>query len=86
MKPALRPPCLRATPAAVKTSTKAVWANVWGLVGLALRSWLLSMLGAMCCYVGLFFLLPLTRGAPVVAYRKVFPVGPPAAIPVVALR
>jgi len=67
--------------AAAKTSAKAAWANVWGLVGLALLSWLLSMLGAMCCYVGLFFVLPLTLGAPVVAYRKVFPAEPPAVVP-----
>lgn len=70
--------------AAVKTSVKAAWANVWGLVGLALLNWLLSVLGAMCCYVGAIFVLPLTLGASVVAYRKVFPAGPPMAIPVAA--
>ena len=67
---------------AAKTSAKAAWANIWGLVWLSLLSSLLSVLGAMCCYVGMFFVVPLTYGAQVVAYRKVFPAEQQTAIPV----
>jgi hypothetical protein len=65
---------------ALKLSAKAIWANKWGVLGLMLLNWLLSMLGALLCYIGLFLYLPIMFGAFAVAYRRIFPeLGPPPA-------
>jgi hypothetical protein len=58
---------------AVKLSARAVQANLGGVVGLVILSFLANLAGLMCCYVGVFFVSPITLGAQAVAYRKVFP-------------
>ena len=57
---------------AVKLSFKAAMANFWRLFGLALLSFLLSMAGVLACYVGVFFVLPITYAAVAAAYEQVF--------------
>lgn len=57
---------------AVKLSFKAAMANFWRLFGLALLSFLLSMAGVLACYVGVFFVLPITYAAVAAAYQQVF--------------
>ncbi|HPA05572.1 MAG TPA: hypothetical protein PLB67_14135 [Candidatus Hydrogenedentes bacterium] len=65
---------------ALKLSARAVWANKWGVFGLMLLNWLLSMAGALLCYVGLFLYLPVMFGSFAVAYRRIFPeLAPPDA-------
>ncbi|HKZ02456.1 MAG TPA: hypothetical protein VJ180_09470 [Pyrinomonadaceae bacterium] len=57
---------------AVKLSSKAALANFWRLLGLLLLQTLLGTVGALFCYVGAFFVLPITFGALAVAYENVF--------------
>jgi uncharacterized membrane protein len=57
---------------AVKLSVRASLANVGGLLGLALASCALSLVGVLCCYVGAFLVLPVTMGAQMLAYERVF--------------
>lgn len=63
---------LQAWPA-LKLSARAVWANKWGVLGLMILNWLLSMVGALLCYIGLFLYLPIMFGSFAVAYRRIFP-------------
>jgi hypothetical protein len=58
---------------AITTSFKAVLANFWGMLGLTLLDGLLSLLGWTCCGVGLILVLPITFGANIIAYRRIFP-------------
>lgn len=58
---------------AVKTSIRAASANFGGLLGLVLLNGLIGMAGVFCCYVGAFFVMPLTFGAMATAYQRVFP-------------
>jgi hypothetical protein len=58
---------------AVKTSVKAALANFGGVCGLVLLNALLSFAGVLLCYVGAFFVLPITMTAHAIAYRRVFP-------------
>jgi hypothetical protein len=66
---------------AIWTSFKAAGANLRGIVALALINSLLSFLGVMACYVGIFLEMPLHLAIVAVAYRQVFPIvdlgGPP---------
>ena len=57
---------------AVKLSAKAAMANYIGLLGLMLLTSLLTIIGAMFCYVGAFLIAPITFGALGVAYEQVF--------------
>ncbi len=61
---------------AVKTSAKAALGNLGGLVGLVLLNLVLGLLGAMCCYVGGFLVMPFSFAAILIAYQQVF--GPEA--------
>jgi uncharacterized membrane protein len=61
--------------AAIKLSAKAGFANFWKLLGLALLNVLLTSVGVLCCYVGLFLVLPLTFGSTAIAYTQVFGLG-----------
>lgn len=61
---------------AVRMSFKAAWANIWGLVGLLGINMLLGLVGMLFCYVGVFFVLPLTFAALATAYRQVFGLAP----------
>ncbi len=58
---------------AVKTSFSAVRANLGGVFGLVLLNLGVTLLGVLCCYVGAFFVLPVTMASHAVLYRKVFP-------------
>jgi uncharacterized membrane protein len=57
---------------AIRHSFKAALGNWGGLIGLSLLSFLLSLVGMCCCYVGIFFILPITMGAHTIAYEQVF--------------
>jgi hypothetical protein len=57
---------------AVKLSFKAVLANFWGLLGLAMLQFLLGLAGALLCYVGLIFVFPISYASIAVAYERVF--------------
>lgn len=58
---------------AVKLSARAARANIGGILGIMGINLLLGFAGWLLCFVGGIFLLPITMGAWVVAYRKVFP-------------
>lgn len=58
---------------AIKTSARAVWQNLSGVVGLFVVGFGVAIVGyAMLC-IGIYLVLPLMIAASVVAYRKVFP-------------
>ena len=59
--------------AAVVASARAVVKNFWGVLGLVALNTLLGLAGALACYVGTFFVLPISFAALTIAYRKVFP-------------
>lgn len=58
---------------AVKTSIKAVLANLGGVLGLMALGMLLGFAGMLLCYVGAFLVMPIGLAAWAVAYRQVFP-------------
>ena len=60
---------------AVKLSIKAARANFGGVLGLILVNVGLGILGVLCCYVGAFFVAPISLTSYAVAYRRVFPEG-----------
>jgi len=57
---------------AVKLSIKAGFANFWRLLGLMVLNGLLGLVGAIFCYVGAFFIMPVQFAALATAYRQVF--------------
>jgi len=57
---------------AVKLSFKAAMANFWRLLGMGMLSFVLSIAGALLCYVGVFLVLPITYAAVAKAYEQVF--------------
>ncbi|HEY0455924.1 MAG TPA: hypothetical protein VGE41_06085 [Verrucomicrobiae bacterium] len=57
---------------AVKTSVRAVFANFWPVLGLVMINFLLGLVGMVLCYVGAFFIMPISFGALAVAYQQVF--------------
>ena len=59
--------------AAVVASARAAVKNFWGVLGLVALNTLLGLAGALACYVGTFFVLPISFAALTIAYRKVFP-------------
>jgi uncharacterized membrane protein len=58
---------------AVKLSFRAARANLGGIVGLMLLNGLFSFLGVLCCFVGVYFYLPVAFASQAVAYRRIFP-------------
>jgi hypothetical protein len=62
---------------AVKLSFKGALANFWQLLGLALLSTLLNLVGVLLCYVGVFLVFPISYAAIAVAYERVFGLGTP---------
>ncbi len=58
---------------ATKLSIKAARANIGGILGLILLNVGLGILGVMACYVGVFFIAPISMASYAVAYRRVFP-------------
>lgn len=62
---------------AVKLSFKAAMANFWRLLGMSILSSLLSLCGALLCYVGVFLVFPLVYAAIAAAYEQVFGLAAP---------
>ena len=60
---------------AVKLSIKAALANFWRLLGLLLMTGFLSFVGVLCCYIGVFFAMPVGFAAIATAYEQVFGLG-----------
>jgi len=58
---------------ATKLSIKAGKANFGGILGLLLLNAAIGMLGVLACYVGVFFIMPVSLASYAVAYRRVFP-------------
>jgi uncharacterized membrane protein len=57
---------------ALKLSMKASFANIGGLIGLHLLTMALGLAGVCVCYVGAFLVMPISVGAFMVAYERVF--------------
>lgn len=57
----------------MKTSAKAVWKNMGGVVGLIAVNFGLMILGYLALCIGVYFVIPIMMAGNVVAYRKVFP-------------
>jgi hypothetical protein len=66
---------LKAIPA-LKLSLKAVMTNFWGMLGLTLLNSIIVGLAYLCCLLPTFLVLPITFGANIIAYRRVFPDSP----------
>lgn len=60
---------------AVKLSIRAAMANFWRLLGMILLTTLLNLAGALLCYVGAFFVMPIGFAAIAAAYEQVFGLG-----------
>jgi uncharacterized membrane protein len=60
---------------AVKLSVRAALGNFWRLLGLLLMTGLMSFVGALFCYVGAFFVMPISFAAIATAYEQVFGLG-----------
>jgi uncharacterized membrane protein len=58
---------------ATKLSIKAGKANFTGILGLLLLNVALGIVGVLACYVGVFFIMPVSLASYAVAYRRVFP-------------
>jgi hypothetical protein len=58
---------------AVKLSIKAGRANLGGIIGLLLLNAGLGVVGVLCCFVGVYFVLPISFASHAIAYRRVFP-------------
>ena len=59
--------------AAMKLSAKGVWKNLGGIAGFYGVVFVLSLLGAVTCGVGSYFVMPIVLAGTAVAYRKIFP-------------
>ncbi|MBK9156156.1 MAG: hypothetical protein IPM25_18440 [Chloracidobacterium sp.] len=57
----------------IKTSARAVWANLAGVAGLFGVGFLVAIVGYLMLCIGIYLVLPLIIAANVVAYRKIFP-------------
>lgn len=58
---------------AMKTSAKGVWKNLGGIAGFYGVAFVLSLVGALTCGLGTYFVLPVILAGTAVAYRKIFP-------------
>jgi len=58
---------------AIKLSIKAGKKNFSGVLGLLLLNAVFSSVGVLCCFVGVYFYLPISLASYAVAYRRVFP-------------
>ena len=57
---------------AVKLSFRGAMANFWRLLGMSILSGLLTIAGALLCYVGVFLVLPIVYAAIASAYEQVY--------------
>jgi hypothetical protein len=62
---------------AIKTSARAVWNNLSGVVGIILCGMGLIFVGYLAFCVGVYFTIPIIIAGNLVAYRKLFPALPP---------
>ncbi|MDQ2921290.1 MAG: hypothetical protein M3R52_06745 [Acidobacteriota bacterium] len=60
---------------AVKLSIRAAIANFWRLLGLLLITGFMGFVGVLFCYVGAFFVMPISFAAIATAYEQVFGLG-----------
>lgn len=58
---------------AFKLSSRAVWQNLSGVVGLILVEFVLGLIGYLICGIGLYLTLPIMFAGVLVAYRRIFP-------------
>jgi uncharacterized membrane protein len=58
---------------AIKLSIKAGKANFGGILSLLLLNVAIGLLGVLACYIGVFFIMPISLASYAVAYRRVFP-------------
>lgn len=58
---------------AIKTSARAVWANMSGVAGLFVVNFALGFVGYLALCIGIYFVIPIMIAGNVVAYRRVFP-------------
>ena len=58
---------------AVKLSFRAGKANFGGVLGLLVLNAVLSLLGVLCCIIGVYFYLPVAFASQAIAFRRVFP-------------
>jgi len=58
---------------AMKTSARAVWHNLGGVVGLFGVGFVVVLIGYLMLCIGVYLVLPLMLMSTIVAYRKVFP-------------
>ncbi len=58
---------------AIKLSARASMKNFGGMLGLVLLNFLLGILGVLACYVGVFFVIPISFASYAAAYRRIFP-------------
>ena len=58
---------------AFKLSSRAVWQNLGGVVGLILVEFGLGLIGYLICGIGVYLTLPIMFAGVLVAYRRVFP-------------
>ena len=58
---------------AMKTSARAVWANLGGVAGLIVVNFGLMLVGYLALCIGIYFVIPIMIAGNVVAYRRVFP-------------
>jgi len=58
---------------AVKLSIKAARANLGGVIGLVVVNVGVGLLGVLCCYFGVLFVMPVSMASYAIAYRRVFP-------------
>ncbi len=65
---------------AVKLSFKGAMANFWRLLGLSILSGLLTLAGALLCYVGMFLVFPIAYAAIASAYEQVYGLAAPGDI------
>jgi len=65
---------------AVKLSFKGAMANFWRLLGMSLLTSLMSLGGALLCYVGVFLVLPIAYAAIAAAYEQVYGLAGPGDI------
>ncbi|HET6976833.1 MAG TPA: hypothetical protein VFI24_10950 [Pyrinomonadaceae bacterium] len=66
---------------AVKLSFRGAMANFWRLLGMSLLSGLLSLCGALLCYVGVFLVFPIAYAAIACAYEQVYGLAGPGDVP-----
>jgi hypothetical protein len=66
---------------AVKLSFRGAMANFWRLLGLSILTSLLSVVGVLLCYVGMFLVFPIAYAAIAAAYEQVYGLAGPGDIP-----